>query len=82
MKKSAKKLTLKASVKNGKTPIDKIWVGLKFNGKQYMAKTNKYGIAIFTINKNVISKLQAGKTYPMVFSINRNDIKTTLNVKS
>ena len=82
VKKSAKKLTLKASVKNGKTPIDKIWVVLKFNGKQYMAKTNKYGIAIFTINKNVISKLQAGKTYPMVFSINRNDIKTTLNVKS
>ena len=82
VKKSAKKLTVKATVKNGKTAIDHIWVNININGKAYAIKTNKHGNAIFTFNKKFISKLKAGKTYPIKFSVNRNTIKTTLKVKA
>ena len=82
VKKSAKKLNVKATVKNGKTPIDDIPVIFKFNGGKYIAKTDKHGNAIFPLNKKIISKLKAGKTYTMKFSIYKNTIKTTLKVKA
>ena len=82
MKKSAKKLIVKATVKNGKTAINGIWVMLKLNGKAYAIKTNKHGAAIFNLNKKIIGKLKAGKTYTMKFSVNRNVVKTSLKVKA
>ena len=82
VKKSAKKLNVKATVKNGKNPIDDIPVIFKFNGGKYIAKTDKHGNAIFPLNKKIISKLKAGKTYTMKFSIYKNTIKTTLKVKA
>ena len=82
MKKSAKKLTVKATVKNGKAAISGIWVNININGKAYAIKTNKHGNAIFTFSKKFINKLKAGKTYPIKFSVNRNTIKTTLKVKA
>jgi hypothetical protein len=82
VKKSANNLVVTATVKNGKTAIDGIWVVLKLNGVEYSIKTNKQGNAKFYLNKNVISKLKAGKTYSMTFKINVNTIKTTLKVNA
>ena len=49
--------------------------------KTYKATTNKKGIAQFTINKNVIKKLKAGKTYTMKVTYIKNTVKTTLKVE-
>ena len=53
IKKSAKKLVLKASLKNNKA-IKGEKVTFKFNGENYKAKTNSKGITKVTIKKNVI----------------------------
>ena len=81
VKKSAKKLVVKATLKNGKKAVTGKKITLKLNGKKYTAKTNKYGIAKFTIKKNVIKKLKKGKKYTMKVSYLKNTIKTTLKVK-
>lgn len=81
VKKSAKKLTIKATLKNGKKALKGKKITLKLNGKKFTAKTNKYGIAKFTIKKNVIKKLKKGKKYTMKVSYLKNTIKTTLKVK-
>ena len=64
VKKSAKKLKIKVTLKKvdnkylkGKKVI------LKFKGKTYKVKTNKKGVVTFTIKKNVLKKLKAGKKY-------------------
>ena len=64
VKKSAKMLKIKVSLKkvNGKYLKAKK-LTLKFRGKKYSAKTNKRGIAIFKIKKNIIKKLKKGKKY-------------------
>ena len=64
VKNSAKKLTLKATLKwsNGKAIKGKK-ITFKFKGKTYKAKTNKKGIAKVVIKKKVIKKLKAGKKY-------------------
>ena len=51
VKKSAKKLTVKATLKNGKIVGKNKKVTLNLNGKKFTAKTNKKGIAKFTIKK-------------------------------
>ena len=81
VKKTAKKLKVKATLKNGKTAVKGKKITLKVNGKKFKATTNKKGIAQFTINKNVIKKLKAGKTYTMKVTYLKNTIKTTLKVK-
>ena len=81
VKKSAKKLTVKATLKNGKKAVKNKKITLKLNGKKYSAKTSAKGIAKFTISKSVISKLQAGKKYTMTVTYLKNTIKTTLKVK-
>ena len=63
VKKTAKKFTLKATLKiNGKLVKGK-QITFKFNGKTYKVKTNAKGIAQKTLNKKVIKKLKKGKTY-------------------
>ena len=51
VKKSAKKLIVKATLKNGKIAGKNKKVTLKLNGKKFTAKTNKKGISKFTIKK-------------------------------
>ena len=80
VKKSAKKLVLKATLK-GKTVLKNKIVKFKVNGKTYSAKTNSKGIAMVTLNKVAISKLKAGKKYDIAISYSKNSIKTTLVVK-
>lgn len=81
VKKSAKKLVIKATLKNGKKALKNKKITLKLNGKKFTAKTNKYGIAKFTIKKKHIKKLKKGKKYTMNVIYLKNTIKTTLKVK-
>ena len=81
VKKTAKKFTLKATLKiNGKLVKGKI-IKFKFNGKTYKAKTNKKGIAQKILTKNVIKKLKKGKKYTVQVTYKKDTIKTTVKIK-
>ena len=81
VKKTAKKLVIKATLKNGKKAVKNKKLTLKINGKKFSAKTNKKGFAKFTIKKNVIQKLKKGKTYTVKVTYLKNTIKTTVKAK-
>jgi len=81
VKKTAKKFTLKATLKINDQPVKGKIVTFKFNGKTYKVKTNAKGIAQKTLNKKVIKKLKKGKTYPVEISYLKDTIKTTVKVK-
>ena len=81
VKKTAKKFTLKATLKiNGKLVKGK-WITFKFNGKTYKVKTNAKGVAQKTLGKNVIKKLKKGKTYTVKVTYLKDTIKTTVKVR-
>ena len=81
VKKTAKKFTLKATLKiNGKLQKGKL-ITFKFNGKTYKVKTNSKGVAQKTLNKKVINKLRKGKTYTVKVTYSKDTIKTTVKVK-
>ena len=82
VKKSAKKLVLKATLKwsNGKAIAGKK-VTFKLNGKTYSAKTNSKGIAQVTIKKSAIKKLKAGKKYTILIKYKDEKVKPKLTVK-
>ena len=61
IKKSAKKLVLKATLKKGNKAVKGKKITFKFRGKYYNAKTNKKGIAKVTIKKYVLNSLKVGK---------------------
>lgn len=63
-KKSASSVKIKVSLnKVNNRYLSGKKVTLRFNGKTLVAKTNKYGVAMFAINKNLYSKLAVGKQY-------------------
>ena len=80
IKKSAKKLTLQATLKNGKSPIKNKQVTFKFNGKTYKAKTNSKGIAKVTIPKSILSKLKVGKKITYQATYLKDTVKKTVKV--
>ena len=81
VKKSAKKLVLKATLKvNGKVVKGKK-ITFKFKGKKYTAKTNKKGVAKVTIKKNVIKKLKKGKKYKVQITYLKKTITKKVTVK-
>ena len=77
VKKSAKKLVLKATVKNAKNKK----VVFKFKGKKYTAKTNKKGVAKVTIKKSVLKKLKVGKKVTYQATYLKDTVKKTVKVK-
>ncbi len=81
VKKSAKKLVLKATVKAGKKPLKYKKITFKFNGKTYKAKTNKKGIAKVTIKKAVLKKLKVGKTVKYQATYLKDTVKKSAKVK-
>ena len=81
VKKSAKKLVLKATLKvNGKAVKGKK-ITFKFKGKKYTAKTNKNGVAKVTIKKKVIKKLKKGKKYTVKITYLKKTISKEITVK-
>lgn len=81
IKKTAKKLVLKATLKiNGKKVKGKI-IKFKFKGKTYKGKTNKNGIAKVTIKKKVIKKLKKGKKYTVKITYGKKSVKMVVKVK-
>jgi C1A family cysteine protease len=80
VKKSAKKLVIKATLK-GKTPIKGKKLTFKFNGKKYTSKTNKKGIAKITIKKSVLKKLKVGKKVKYQVTYLKDTVKQSVKVK-
>ena len=83
IKKSAKKLVLKATLKiNGKAVKGKKVI-FKFKGKKYTGKTSKSGVAKVTIKKKVLKKLKVGKkvTYSakyLIFPFFKKSLKSPM----
>ena len=81
IKKSAKKLVLKATLKiNGKAVKGKKII-FKFKGKKYIGKTNKKGVAKVTIKKKVLKKLKVGKKVTYRAKYSTKTVKKTVKVK-
>jgi hypothetical protein len=82
VKKSAKKLVLKATLKSSKgKPLKGKKITFKFKGKTYKAKTNKKGVAKVTIKKKVIKKLKKGKKYTYTAKYVDDKVKGKVKVK-
>ena len=81
VKKSAKKLVLKATLKQGKKALKNKKVTFKFKGKKYTAKTNKKGVAKVTIKKSVLKKLKVGKKVKYQVTYLKVTVKRTAKVK-
>ena len=84
LKKSAKKLTLQATLAkvNGKSLKNKK-ITFKINGKKVAtAKTNNKGVAKITIkNPNVVKKLKAGKKVTYQATYLKDTVKKTTKIK-
>lgn len=81
VKKSAKKLVLKATLKQNNKPLKNKKVIFKFKGKKYTAKTDKNGVAKITLKKKVLKTLKKGKKYTVKISYLKNTVKTIIKVK-
>ena len=81
VKKSAKKLTLTASLAkvNAKYLKNKK-ITFKFNGKKYTAKTNSKGVAKVTIKSSVLKKLKVGKKVTYQATYGKDTVKKTVKI--
>ena len=81
VKKSAKRIVIKATLKiNGKVAKGK-YLKFKFNKKTYKVKTNKRGIAKLVIKKAVLKKLKVGKKVRYQVSFSKKTVKRTVKVR-
>jgi hypothetical protein len=82
VKKSAKKLVLKATLKKvkGKYLRGKL-ITFKFKGKKFKVKTNKKGVAKVKIKKSLLKKLKVGKKVKYQATYLKHTIKRTSKVK-
>ncbi|WP_458453510.1 hypothetical protein [Methanobrevibacter sp.] len=80
VKKSSKKLVLKATLKLNKKAKKGLKVTFKFNGKKYTAKTDKGGVAKVTIKKNILKKLKRGKKVKYSVNYSFKTVSRTVKV--
>ena len=81
VKRSAKKLTIQATLKvNGKSVKNKV-IKFKFNKKTYKAKTNAKSVAKITVKKSVLKKLKKGKKVTYTATYGKITKKITVKVK-
>ena len=81
IRKSAKKLTLSATLKiNGKAAKNKTVI-FRFKKKNYKAKTNKKGVAKVTIKKSALKKLRAGTKVTYKVKYSTKTVAKTVKVK-
>ena len=81
VKKSAKKLVLKAALKRDSAVLKNKMVRFKFNGKTFKAKTNSKGIAKVTVKSSLLKKLKAGKKVTYSASYLKDSVKKTVKIK-
>ena len=82
VKKSAKKLVLKATLKEGKKAIKGKKIAFKFNGKKIKTvKTNKKGVAKVTVKKSILKKLKVGKKVKYQATYIKDTVKKSVKVK-
>lgn len=81
VKKSAKKLVLTATLKQGSKALKSKVIVFKFNGKTYKVKTNKKGVAKVKIKKSVLKKLKPGKKVTYKATYLKDTVKKTVKVK-
>ena len=81
VKKSAKRLTISATLKKGGKALKGKKLTFKFNGKKYSAKTNSKGVAKVTIKNTVLKKLKVGKKITYQVSYGKITVKKTVKVK-
>lgn len=81
VKKSAKRLTISATLKKGGKALKGKKLNFKFNGKTFKAKTNKKGVAKVTIKNTVLKKLKVGKKITYQVSYGKITVKKTVKVK-
>ena len=81
VKKSAKKLVIKATLKINKKAVKGKKLTFKFKGKKYTAKTNKKGTAKITIKKKVLKKLKVGKKVKYQVKYGKKVVKRTAKIK-
>ena len=81
-KRSAKTVKIKVTLKkvNGKYLKNKK-LTLKFNKKTFKAKTNKKGVATFTIKNSVYKKLKTNKKYAYQVIYGKDKVKKTIKFK-
>ena len=82
VKKSAKKLVIKATLKkvNGKYLKSKK-VTFKFNGKKYKVKTNSKGVAKFKVTKKMVKKFKKGKKVKYTITYKKDSLKRYIKIK-
>ena len=81
VKKSAKKLVLKAKLLIDNKAVSGKVIKFKFNGKTYKAKTDKKGIAKATIKHSVLKELKVGKKVKYSASYESKSVQKTAKVK-
>ena len=81
-KRSAKTVKIKVTLKkvNGKYLKNKK-ITLKFNKKTFKVKTNKKGVATFTIKNSVYKKLKTNKKYAYQVIYGKDKVKKTIKFK-
>lgn len=81
VKKSAKKLVIKATLKIDGKAVKYKKLNFKFNKIKYTARTNKNGVAKITIPKSVLKKLKKGKKVKYQVTYGKKTVKLSTKVK-
>lgn len=81
VKKSAKKLILQATLKQGGKVLKGKTITFKFNGKKYTAKTGRKGIAKVTVKKSILKKLKVGEKVKYQASFAKITVKKTAIIR-